>query len=134
MSLLAHLNPVMDHLRKLRQFLPHNFKISTTHKVVIVSVTTSVALIGLLARHMRRKKQIVDPTKLKRSLSKRTRASGLRSPNGDVISQASSGRRSGAYSGHMDRITIRQGSVISEKASLTSGSLVSGGLAMPEAG
>lgn len=52
----------------------------------------------------------------------------------DVISQASSGRRSAAYSGHTDRITMRQGSIISEKASMASGSLVSGILVIPEAG
>lgn len=56
-----------------------------------MSVSASVALIGLLARRMRRKKQIVDPVKLKRSLSKRTKGSGLRSPNaGEVNSIHSS--------------------------------------------
>lgn len=48
----------------------------------------------------------------------------------DVISQASSGRRSAAYSNiYGDRLT-RQGSIInSERASVASGSLTSGGLA-----
>lgn len=51
----------------------------------------------------------------------------------DVISQASSGRRSGAYSSHNERVA-RQSSVISERASVASGSLASSVLAAGDAG
>lgn len=49
----------------------------------------------------------------------------------DVISQASSGRRSGAYSAHSERMA-RQSSVISEKNSVASASLASGGFGIPD--
>lgn len=52
----------------------------------------------------------------------------------DVVSQASSGRRSAAYSSHSERL-VRQGSIISERNSIASGSLASGGLVVgPETG
>lgn len=51
----------------------------------------------------------------------------------DVISQASSGRRSAAYSSHNERVA-RQSSVISERASVASGSLASSVLAAGDVG
>ncbi|XP_022919156.2 mitoguardin [Onthophagus taurus] len=130
MSLLAHLNLVVEHLKQAKRLLPDRYTLTTTQKVVVVSVTTGVALLGVLARYMRRKKQIVDPARYRRSVfvKRNTRNSGVRSPNGDVFSQASSGRRSVGYSGYSDRVTVRQSSIISEKTSLASASLASGGL------
>ncbi|XP_049821870.1 mitoguardin [Aethina tumida] len=129
MSLLPHLGPVNEHLQLLKQALPQKFSLSTTQKVIVLSVTASVAVVGILARYLRRKKRVVDPSKLRRIFnSKRSRASGIRSPSNEVGSIASSsGRRSAAFS-----IAGRQSSVISEKASIASGSLVSGGLPIPE--
>ncbi|XP_017767908.1 PREDICTED: mitoguardin-like, partial [Nicrophorus vespilloides] len=136
MSLMMHLNPILENVKYLKQFLPHTISLSRTQKVVVVSVTASMALLGVLARYMRRRRQVVDPKKFKRNFGKRARASGIRSPNADMMSQASSGRRSNAYSGYSDRGTVRQSSVLgggSERASVASGSLVSGGI-LPEAG
>ncbi|XP_068902701.1 mitoguardin isoform X1 [Tenebrio molitor] len=133
MSLLTHLGPVCQHLDKLKQILPKQFSLSTTQKVIIVSVTASVTVVGVLARYLRRKKRTVDLSKFKRPYPKRPRISGVRSPNGDVISQASSGRRSAAYSNVYGERLPRQGSAInSERASVASGSLTSGGLAAPD--
>lgn len=53
--------------------------------MVVVSVTASVALLGVLARYMRRKKQTVDPKTFRRPLAKRSRASGVRSPNAGLF-------------------------------------------------
>ena len=55
--------------------------------MIIVSVTASVAVVGLLARYLRRKKRVIDTSKLKRNnfSGKRSRASGIRSPNGKSL-------------------------------------------------
>jgi hypothetical protein len=99
MSLLTHLGPVCQHLDKLKQILPKQFSLSTTQKVnnpllenifqqsyfqqvIIVSVTASVTVVGVLARYLRRKKRTVDLSKFKRPYPKRPRISGVRSPNG----------------------------------------------------
>ncbi|KAJ3656335.1 hypothetical protein Zmor_015419 [Zophobas morio] len=82
MSLLTHLGPVSEHLSKLRQLLPKGFTLSTTQKVIVVSVTASIAVVGVLARYLRRKKRTVDLSKFRRSYPKRPRISGVRSPNG----------------------------------------------------
>ncbi|KAJ8970320.1 hypothetical protein NQ317_017556 [Molorchus minor] len=51
----------------------------------IVALSASVVVVGVLARYLRRKKRIVDPVHFRKSTysSKRSRASGIRSPNGD---------------------------------------------------
>jgi hypothetical protein len=84
MSLLTHLGPVCQHLDKLKQILPKQFSLSTTQKVIIVSVTASVTVVGVLARYLRRKKRTVDLSKFKRPYPKRPRISGVRSPNGGL--------------------------------------------------
>ncbi|XP_065163506.1 mitoguardin isoform X2 [Atheta coriaria] len=137
MSLLVHLNPVLEQLKHLKQVLPHSVSLSTTQKVVVVSVTASVALLGVLARYMRRKKQTVDPKTFRRPLAKRSRASGVRSPNADLISTASSGRRSNAQSNFSERRARHDsilGIIANERASVASGSLASGTLIIPENG
>lgn len=50
-----------------------------------MTVSASVALLGVLARYMRRKRQTVDPKKYRRVAGKRSRASGIKSPNGGTI-------------------------------------------------
>ncbi|XP_018332761.1 mitoguardin [Agrilus planipennis] len=123
MPIIIHLESIGKHFRNLTHFIPGGFSLTTKQKVVILSVASSVALLGVLAKYMRRKRQIVDPMKLKKQYSRRVRNSGLKSPNGDVVSLASSTRRSGAY---YDRISAtRQNSVLgvtSEKGSVASGS------------
>lgn len=56
----------------------------------------------------------------------------------DVVSQASSGKRSAAFSNYNERNALRQSSIIggggSEKASIASGSFTSGGILLPEVG
>lgn len=130
MSLLVHLKPINEQISHVRQLLLQHIHLSTPQKVIIVSVTVSVAAVGVLARYFRRRKRTIDPTKLRSGRSyyfssKRSRASGVRSPNGDVGSIASSsgrrsifGRQSSAAAG-----AARGGS---EKASIASGSIVSG--------
>lgn len=130
MSFWPHLGSISEHLKIFRQIAPSNITLSTTQKVVLVSAGASVIVVGALARYLRRKKHVIDPAKLRRNnfSSKRSRASGIRSPN-DIGSIASSGRRSGAYSNIYGERYGRQGSTIisgSEKASVISGSLASG--------
>ncbi|KAF5285739.1 hypothetical protein FQR65_LT02267 [Abscondita terminalis] len=81
MSLFIHLGPAWDHIKHLKQLLPERVTLSTTQKVVVLSVAVSIGLIGL-AHSMKRKKQIAHPTKYKRQLNRRVRPTGLRSPNG----------------------------------------------------
>ncbi|XP_030754801.1 mitoguardin [Sitophilus oryzae] len=131
MSLIPHLGYVKDHLRIIREVLPTRISLTTSQKIVILTVGASIAVVGVLSRFLRRKKRPYDPTKFKRNnfSSKRSRASGIRSPN-DIGSIASSGRRSAAYSAAYSERYIRQGSTIaSEKTtSIISGSLASGSL------
>ncbi|CAH1970524.1 unnamed protein product [Acanthoscelides obtectus] len=137
MSLALHLGHFKDHLVHLRQLLPHRLTLSTTQKIIVVSFSASVLVVGVLARYFRRRKKTFDPSHFRgRSnvfSSKRSRASGIRSPNGDLGSVASSGRRSAAFSNIYGERYVRQNSVIaSGKASVASGSLVSSGLPVPE--
>nr|CAH7768736.1 unnamed protein product [Callosobruchus chinensis] len=137
MSLTIHLGHVKDHIGQLRQLFPHKFTLSTTQKVVVLSFSASVLVVGVLARYFKRRKKTYDPSHFRgRSnvfSSKRSRASGIRSPNGDLGSVASSGRRSAAFSNIYGERYVRQSSVIaSGKASVASGSLVSSGLPVPE--
>lgn len=136
MSLLSHLNPVLEHIKTMRLIVPESIGLSKTQKIVVISVGTSVFLLGVLARYMRRKKQVIDPKKLRRQISIRRRLySGLRSPNTEVISHASSGKRSAAISSLSDRVGLKQGSTLgpSERGSIASGSLASGALILPQA-
>ncbi|XP_018572052.1 mitoguardin [Anoplophora glabripennis] len=131
MSFLIHLGHLKYHFNNFRQLLPQRVTLSTTQKVLVVSLSASVVVVGVLARYLRRKKKIVDPAQFRRNIfsSKRSRASGVRSPNGDLGSVASSGRRSAAFSNIYGDKYGRQSSVItSEKGSIASGSGVSGGL------
>ncbi|XP_060516605.1 mitoguardin [Cylas formicarius] len=131
MSLLAHLGPVSEHIKNIKDVLPHQFALTTKQKLIVVSLTASIAVVGALAKYLKRKKRIVDPVIYKRNnfSSKRSRASGIRSPN-DMGSTTSSGRRSAAYSNIYGERYVRQGStIVSEKtASVASGSAISGGL------
>ncbi|XP_050302081.1 mitoguardin [Anthonomus grandis grandis] len=134
MSLLAHLGPAAQYLSNLKQLLPQKISLSTTQKVIIVSVGASIVVVGSLARYLRRKKHTINPARLRRNNigGKRSRASTVRSPN-DMGSIASSGRRSNAYSNIYGERYTRQGSAIAstrastiEKASVVSSSLASG--------
>ncbi|KAB0797467.1 hypothetical protein PPYR_08460 [Photinus pyralis] len=123
MSLLVHLGSAVDHIKQLKLVLAERISFSTTQKVVVVSVAVSLGLLGI-ARSMKRKKQTVDPTKYRRQLGRRLRSSGVRSPNGDVISLASSGRKSLSYSTYSDKRHNSVAAVGSEKGA---GSVASGG-------
>ncbi|CAG9814541.1 unnamed protein product [Phaedon cochleariae] len=139
MILSINLGYFKEHLSFLRQLIPERPLLSTSQKLVIVSVSTSVVVFGVLSNYLRRKKRVIDPSKLKDTSQyrravfstvsgKRSRTSGIRSPNGEVGSIASSGRRSAAYSDKFNK----QGSIASGKGSIASGSLVSSGLPIPE--
>lgn len=54
----------------------------------MVSLSASVVVVGVLARYLRRKKRVVDPIQFRRNVfsSKRSRTSGIRSPNGGELS------------------------------------------------
>ncbi|CAG9831396.1 unnamed protein product [Diabrotica balteata] len=134
MSILLNSGSAKQYLSAVKQLLPQNVQLTLTQKVIIVSISTSVVFIGVLARLLRRKKNVVDPSKLPRNIfnGKLSRIPGMRSPFPDMGSVASSGRRSGTYSVTGDRLH-RQGSIIaSGKASIASGSVVSNGLPIPE--
>ncbi|XP_057671515.1 mitoguardin [Diorhabda carinulata] len=134
MSVLLNSVNGKQYLNTIKQLLPRNIQLSTTQKIVIVSISTSVVFIGVLARLLRRKKKIVDPSKLPRNIfnGKLSRISGMRSPYPDLGSVASSGRRSANYNAMTDRLN-KQGSIVtSGKASVASGSIVSNGLPIPE--
>ncbi|CAH1105664.1 unnamed protein product [Psylliodes chrysocephalus] len=133
MSFLLNSGQAKQYLNTFKQILPLDIHLTTTQKVVIGSVSASVVLIGVLARLLRRKKNMLDPSKLPKNIfnGKYSRLSGIRSPFGDVGSVASSGRRSGTYSIPGER--YRQSSIAaSGKASVASGSIVSSGLPIPE--
>lgn len=51
-------------------------------QIIVVTMTASVAVLGVLARYMRRKRLVVNPKKYRRWTGKRSRASGVKSPNG----------------------------------------------------
>ncbi|KAF5300304.1 hypothetical protein FQA39_LY11161 [Lamprigera yunnana] len=131
MSLLIHLGPAFEHIKQLRHFLVDKITLSTTQKVVVLSVAVSIGLIGL-ARSMKRKKQIIDPTKYKRQINRRLRSSCVRSINGDVVSLASSSRKSVSHSAYSER---RPNSIVPLANEKSSSSIASGGsLVIPESG
>lgn len=121
------LSPVITTFQRIiGQTTFRNISISKSQKIVILSVTASVALLGILARYLRRRR--AAPSGAFRKLLRKqvkTATHGINSPNGDVASQASS-RRSGSPS---IRSLHRQGSVLSamsDRMSAASGSLVVG--------
>ncbi|CAG9864491.1 unnamed protein product [Phyllotreta striolata] len=141
MSFLFNNGHAKQYINNFKQIVPFNIQLSTTQKVVIGSVSVSVAVIGVLARLLRRKKNTLDPSKLPKNIfnGKFSRFSTVRSPHGDVGSVASSSRRSEAFSRRSDshsaagdRSTVRHGSVASGRASVASGSVVTGGLPAPD--
>jgi hypothetical protein len=126
MSLGTQVKPVVTSFFNLRTFMPlRNVPLSVPQKVTVLSVTIGVALIGLLARYLRRRRRAVNPEIFRRDEKRGAVSSqGPRSPNGDVLSQTGGGRRSvspGVRSLH------RQGSILSsDRLSAASGA---GGLA-----
>lgn len=101
MSLLPHLTPVMKSFNNFGSIFVNKFvSLPTSHKVfsavkvfsfkcnivnfqvIFVTVSASVALLGVLAKYMRRKRQTIDPTRYRRIAGKRSRTSGVKSPNG----------------------------------------------------
>lgn len=102
MSLLIRLGPAFDQLKSLGRFFSGGLtNLSTTQKVrvlrwvrtwfltravlqvVVVSVAAGVTVVGVLARYFKRQNR-VDPMQLRKSyyLTRRSRVSGVRSPNG----------------------------------------------------
>lgn len=131
MSFIINLKYTVESIPFLKNIQPISLGLSTTQKIAI-SVTASIAIVGVLARYLRRPKCNLNYETNYRTHKNlgRLKPSGLRSPpNGDRASYASSGRRSVAQSG----LNLRQGSIIpSEKASIVSGSVISGGSALHE--
>ncbi|KAJ9583374.1 hypothetical protein L9F63_022281 [Diploptera punctata] len=84
MSLVSQLNPVLTKLPNLRAFIPlRNSQLSMPQKVTVLSVTIGVALIGLLARYLRRRRRTVNPGTFRRGGGKGNVSSQIpRSPNG----------------------------------------------------
>uniref|UniRef100_A0A1B6CGB2 Mitoguardin n=1 Tax=Clastoptera arizonana TaxID=38151 RepID=A0A1B6CGB2_9HEMI len=91
--------------------------ISRSQKIIVLSVTASVALLGVLARYLRRRRTAPSGN-FRKALRNQIKDGnqGINSPNGDVLSQASS-RRSGSPS---IRSTHRKGSVLSDRLSAAS--------------
>ncbi|KAJ4428301.1 hypothetical protein ANN_24319 [Periplaneta americana] len=84
MSLITQLNPIITKFPNLRNFIPlRNVQLSVPQKVTVLSVTIGVALIGFLARYLRRRRRTVNLGTFRRG-GKRIAASshGTRSPNG----------------------------------------------------
>ncbi|KAK3921060.1 Mitoguardin, partial [Frankliniella fusca] len=102
----------------------------STQKIVILSVTAGVAVLGILARYLRRRRRTVKPDffrKYPRRFTKST-AYSIKSPNGDVLSQASGSTAAGGQGSRLSR----RGSVLSmhtmstDRLSLPSSSVVGG--------
>lgn len=112
MSLGTPLNPVITNLSNLRILIPfRNVSLSIPQKVTVLSVTIGFALIGFLARYLRRRRRTVNPGIFRRGGKRIAPSSqGTRSPNGDVLSQPGGGRRSASPG---MRSLHRQGSVLS---------------------
>ncbi|XP_055694280.1 mitoguardin [Lutzomyia longipalpis] len=95
------------------QIIP--FKI-TTQRVVIVSVTAGIALLGILARYLRRRRTVRPPRRARKLPGGRRTRNSMRSPN-DVISVAGSkaSARSVSPGGSMlalsDRLSLASGSL-----------------------
>ncbi|KAH8273392.1 hypothetical protein KR018_008632 [Drosophila ironensis] len=102
------------------------FRISTTTKVVIFSLTAGMALMGVLSRFLRRRKPPRPPRRARKYTGRRTRNS-MRSPN-DLISIA--GSKASARSGSPVGSTL----AYSDRLSLASGSLGAGAGANAGAG
>ncbi|XP_044759269.1 mitoguardin [Coccinella septempunctata] len=116
---------------EVAKYIPiQHITLSTKQKVIVISLTASVAVVGMLARYLRRPIVTINPTTTNyRTYGKRSRMSGLRSPNGDGASFASSGRRSAVLSNSY----ARQGSVIAcDKTSIASGSILNGSVTLQE--
>ncbi|PSN48108.1 hypothetical protein C0J52_13245 [Blattella germanica] len=84
MSLVTQLNPVLTKVPNLRSLIPvRNMQLSVPQKITVLSVTVGVALIGFLARYLRRRRRTVNPGIFRRG-GKRTAPTSQvsRSPNG----------------------------------------------------
>ncbi|XP_067639475.1 mitoguardin isoform X1 [Eurosta solidaginis] len=96
------------------------FRMTTSQKVVVFSLTAGVALLGVLARFLRRRKPPRPPRRTRKYTGRRTRNS-MRSPN-DMISIA--GSKTSARSGSPPGSTV----AYSDRMSLASGSIGAGAL------
>ncbi|SPP89450.1 mitoguardin [Drosophila guanche] len=91
------------------------FRVSTTTKVVIFSLTAGVALMGVLSRFLRRRKPPRPPRRARKYTNRRTRNS-MRSPN-DLLSiagskaSARSGSPVGSTIAYSDRLSMASGSI-----------------------
>ncbi|KAH8235696.1 hypothetical protein KR032_005715 [Drosophila birchii] len=91
------------------------FRVSTTTKVVIFSLTAGVALMGVLSRFLRRRKPPRPPRRPRKYTGRRNRNS-MRSPN-DLISiagskvSARSGSPVGSTIAYSDRLSMASGSI-----------------------
>ncbi|XP_058117296.1 mitoguardin [Anopheles ziemanni] len=104
------------------KYLP--LHVSTSQKIIILSVSAGVALLGALAAYLgRRRTPLPQQRRIRKPCNRRTRNS-VRSPN-DILSVAGSKVSARSYS--------PSGSVhaISDRMSLASGSLVAAGSAAP---
>ncbi|GLV42512.1 Mitoguardin [Carabus blaptoides fortunei] len=138
MSLLSHLTPVLAHLKSLGSLFSDRVTNATSsQKIIVVTMTASVAVLGVLARYMRRKRLVVNPKKYRRWTGKRSRASGIKSPNGDAVgaatysggaggSVASGGGRSSFAGSRASRAGPPSVVTVSERGSVASGSNVTG--------
>lgn len=116
----------------LRTMVPSSalFGRMSTQKVVFISVTAGMTLLGILARYLRRRRRTVKPDFFRKYPRRYTKSStySIKSPNGDVLSQASGSTAAG---GHGPRLS-RRGSVLSmhtmstDRLSLPSSSVVGG--------
>uniref|UniRef100_A0A6B2EA64 Mitoguardin n=1 Tax=Phlebotomus kandelakii TaxID=1109342 RepID=A0A6B2EA64_9DIPT len=91
----------------------------TTQRVVIVSVTAGIALLGILARYLRRRGSVRPPRRARKLAGGRRTRTSMRSPN-DVVSVA--GSRASARSLSPGGSTL----ALSDRLSLASGSLGAG--------
>ncbi|XP_030378543.1 mitoguardin [Scaptodrosophila lebanonensis] len=91
------------------------FRVSTTTKVVLFSLTAGVALMSVLSRFLRRRKPPRPPRRPRKYTGRRTRNS-MRSPN-DLISiagskaSARSGSPVGSTLAYSDRLSMASGSI-----------------------
>lgn len=106
MSISHYLSYAKEHLNNVGKLIPYRITLTTTQKVylirngsqfeqnlfirfqvVVISLSASVIVVGVLARYLRRKKRVLDPTQFRRNIfnSKRSRTSGMRSPNGGTL-------------------------------------------------
>ncbi|KNC26515.1 hypothetical protein FF38_08632 [Lucilia cuprina] len=97
-------------------------RMSTTQKVVIMSIAAGVALLGVMSRYLRRRKPPRPPRRARKYTGRRTRNS-MRSPN-DMISIA--GSKASARSGSPVGSTIAYSQ--SDRMSMASGSIGAGAL------